>query len=411
MTVQVIGAGLAGLSAACQLTESGQHVVLHDSAKAAGGRARSYMDKALGCRIDNGNHLILSGNTATLLYLRRLGQRHALTGPAEPIFPFLDLATGKGWTIRLNQGKIPWWIFSRQRRVPGTLPHHYAALLKLRGAKPEDLVAPLLARSGNLYKRLLEPLAISALNTLPEAAAAAPLAAVFAETLERGGFAALPRFAPVGLSETFINPALDWLRAHGAEIKLGRRVTEIDPNLPTVLAVPPWVAASLVPGLTVPDEFEAICNLHFRHRLDPGEAGFWGFTGGMAEWAFARPEILSVTISAANRYADMESAEIAHKVWGELAFVFKIPGDIPPHRVVWEKRATFKSTPAQLARRPKTRTANPNLVLAGDWTDTGLPATIEGAIRSGNAAAAALISPFAQAPAEAHRLGWIGSTN
>jgi squalene-associated FAD-dependent desaturase len=391
MSIHVIGAGLAGLAAACQLTESGRHVVLHDSALAAGGRARSYMDKALGCRIDNGNHLLLSGNTAALVYLNRIGARHTLAGPPEPIFPFIDLPSGRHWTLRLNHGAFPWWVLARGRRVPGTKLLDYRALLKLRTATREDLVAGLMGDIGPLYHNLIEPLAISALNTMPDIASAEPLKVVVAETIERGGFAALPRFARVGLSESFVDPAMEWLRRKGTEIKFGRRVTEINPNQPTVLAVPPWVAVQLVPGLVAPDQFESICNLHFRYALDPGEAGFWGLIGGLAEWVFARPEIVSVTISAANRYASLNNDEIAARVWSELARAFSLPTELPHHRVVWEKRATFMSTPAQLARRPPTQTANPNLVLAGDWTDTGLPATIEGAIRSGNAAASALL--------------------
>ena len=84
MSVHVIGAGLAGLAAACQLTESGHHVVLFEASKTAGGRARSHFDNVLGCRIDNGNHLLLSGNISTLSYLHRVGAKRSLTGPAEP---------------------------------------------------------------------------------------------------------------------------------------------------------------------------------------------------------------------------------------------------------------------------------------------------------------------------------------
>jgi squalene-associated FAD-dependent desaturase len=391
LSIHVIGAGLAGIAAACQLTESGRHVILHDSAKAPGGRARSYFDKALGCRIDNGNHLLLSGNTAAMVFLRRVGARHSLSGPAEPIFPFVDLESGKHWTLRLNEGNFPWWVFKKDRRVPGTRLLDYRALLKLRKAGPDDLVGAMLGGIGPLYRNLMEPLAIAVLNTMPEIAAAAPLRVVLSETIERGGFASVPRYARIGLSESFIDPAIEWLRYKGAEMRFGRRVAALDPNQPTVLAVPPWVAAELVPGLVVPDKFEAICNVHYRYALPPGEAGFWGLIGGMAEWVFARPEVLSVTISAANRYTGLDQVAIAGRVWAELAKAFGLAETVPHHRVIWEKRATFMSTPEQLARRPGTVTGNPNLVLAGDWTNTGLPATIEGAIRSGNEAASALL--------------------
>ncbi|MCB5945448.1 hydroxysqualene dehydroxylase HpnE [Acidocella sp. KAb 2-4] len=393
MSVHVIGAGLAGLAAACQLTELGHHVVLFEAAPQAGGRARSYFDKQLGCRIDNGNHLLLSGNISTLSYLHRIGARRSLIGPAEPIFPFRDVVSGQDWTLRLNKGAFPWWVFSRARRVPGTRLLQYRALKRLRTATRPDSVSALVGTAGQLYHRLLKPLAISALNTMPEDASAEPLRAVLAETIERGGYATLPRWARLGLSETFIDPALEWLRTRGADVRMGERVTELQPGQATVVAVPPWVAAELVPGLHVPTEFESICNLHFRAQMDPGEAGFWGLVGGMSEWVFVRKDVISVTISAANRYADMDHEAIAARVWGELARTFKLDSAVPPNRVLWEKRATIRGTPAQLALRPGTRTAIANVMLAGDWTDTGLPATIEGAIRSGNAAAMALVNP------------------
>ncbi|WP_297491371.1 hydroxysqualene dehydroxylase HpnE [Acidocella sp.] len=393
MSVHVIGAGLAGLAAACQLTELGHDVVVFEAAPHAGGRARSYFDKQLGCRIDNGNHLLLSGNISALSYLHRVGARRSLLGPAEPIFPFRDARTGERWTLRLNQGSFPWWVLARARRVPGTLVYQYLALRNLKHAKPDDTVARLFGGSGNLYSKLLKPLAISALNTMPEEASATALQAVFAETIERGGYATLPRWARIGLSEAFIDPAIDWLRAHGAEIHFSERVTALQPGQATVIATPPWVAAELLPGLTVPTEFESICNIHFKYQMPPGEAGFWGITSGISEWVFARPEVISVTISAANRYLDIAPDDMVRRVWAELVKLFELEADIPPHRVLWERRATLRTTPAQMALRPNTRTSIPNVVLAGDWTNTGLPATIEGAIRSGNAAAMALMKP------------------
>lgn len=393
MSVHVIGAGLAGLAAACQLTELGHHVVIFEAAPHAGGRARSYFDKQLGCRIDNGNHMLLSGNISALSYLHRIGARRSLTGPAEPIFPFCDVNTGKKWTLRLNQGHFPWWMFLPSRRVPGTMLHHYLALLKLKKATKDDRVASLLGGSVNLYNRLLKPLAIAALNTMPEEAAAAPLHAVLSETIERGGYATIPRWARIGLSETFIDPAIDWLRARGAEIHFGERVTTLQQGQATVVATPPWVAAELIPGLTVPAEFESICNIHFKYEMDPGEASYWGLVGGITEWVFARKDVVSITISAANRYLEIDGEEIARRVWAELVKVFGVDPHMPSCRVLWEKRATMRATPEQMALRPGTRTAMSNVVLAGDWTDTGLPATIEGAIRSGNAAAMALMHP------------------
>lgn len=391
MIIHVIGAGLAGLSAACTLTEAGHKVVLFEAAGQAGGRARSYFDKQLDCRIDNGNHMLLSGNHAALGYLKRIGAEATLAGPSAPIFPFFDVKSGKAWNLRLSNGRLPLWLFAPRQRVPGTKLCDYTALLKIKKAKKHDLVGKIIDKSSALYKNLLEPLTISALNTMPDCAAAQPLAAVFSETVERGGTASQPRWAKTGLSESFVDPALAWLKSHGAEIKFNARIDSLDPKQPTILAAPPWVAQTLIPDLKTPDAFESICNLHFKIKISFEGIGFFGLLGGIAEWVFVRDHVLSVTISAANRYAHLSQDQIATQVWDELCKVFNLQNDIPAYRVLWEKRATFACTPEQLEKRPGPKSPLPNVFLAGDWVKSELPATIEGAIRSGEVAARLLL--------------------
>lgn len=405
--VHVIGAGMAGLAAATALAARGVRVVLYEAAKWGGGRCRSYHDSTLGCRIDNGNHLLSSGNASALAYLARIGAAGTLVGPSQPIFPFIDLLSGKAWALRLNRGATPWWVLRRDWRIPDTRLRDYWALRNLQRAGPDDLVAARFGDLGVIYERLIEPLAIAALNTKPAVASAAPLAAVMRETIGRGGAAAMPRFPAVGLSESFVDPALAFLRAHGTELRFGARIAGltvtgarvtglvgptvdeiVDPDDRIILAVPPWVAADLIPGLVVPDAFESILNLHFRAGIEAGPAGFYGLLGGLAEWVFEKTEVVSVTISAANDRLDTDPATLAAEVWSDLRRGFGLPRTMPPHRIVREKRATFAATPAQLARRPEPMTRLINLVLAGDYTATSLPSTIEGAIRSGERAAA-----------------------
>lgn len=393
--VHVVGAGLAGLAAALSLVEAGVTVTIHDSAPHAGGRCRSYFDRALGCRIDNGNHLLLSGNRATFAFLDQVGARGTLTGPGAPVFPFMDLATNERWTLRPNLGRVPWWMLVPSRRVPGMSLRDALPALRLHKAAPAVTVAQAL-RPGVLYRRLLEPLAIAALNTPPDQASARLLGAVVTETLAAGGAACIPAFPREGLSESFIDPALGWLGAHGAAVRLGSRVATLDElgagaDEAIVLAVPAPVAVGLLPGLDAPDRFEAILNVHFRTEADPGEAGFMGLVGGKAEWVFVKPGVVSVTISAGNSGMDTPPDALAQQVWADVRTALHLPERIPAYRVVRERRATFAATPEQEARRPPTRTPRAGVVLAGDWTATGLPATIEGAIRSGRAAAAALI--------------------
>jgi hypothetical protein len=154
-----------------------------------------------------------------------------------------------------------------------------------------------------------------------------------------------------------------------------------------VLAVPPWVAADLMPDLTVPTEFRGIVNVHFRILPPPEQPLLLGVIGGLTEWLFAYPDRLSVTISGADRLFDTPREELAAAIWAEVAGLTGLGPDLPPWQIVKERRATFAATPDQAARRPGAQTAFQNLVLAGDWTDTGLPATIEGSVRSGDVAA------------------------
>jgi squalene-associated FAD-dependent desaturase len=407
MHVHVIGAGLAGLSAAVALREAGHTVTVVEAGPVAGGRCRSYFDRELGLRIDNGNHLLLSGNRSAFAYLDTIGARSSMKMPAEPLFPFVDLATGQRWTLRPNPGRIPWWVLSRKRRAPGTHATDHLALLRLRRITDDATVAASL-RNDTFYHRLIEPLAVAALNTPPDVALARLLAAVMRETLFRGGRACIPAIPREGLSESLVDPAVAWLEARGCTVITGRRVAGLwieagkvcelatgDGPMPVeavVLAAPPWVVADLLPGQICPTEFQAILNIHFRVEADPGPPGFIGLVGGTAEWVFAKRGHVSVTISAANRMVDQDAEAIAQAVWPDVRAALDLEGRMPAWRVVKERRATVAATAAQERLRPGARTDLANLVLAGDWTATGLPGTIEGAIRSGRTAAEVLLA-------------------
>ena len=138
-------------------------------------------------------------------------------------------------------------------------------------------------------------------------------------------------------------------------------------------------------------EYSAIVNLHFKLEADidvDWPAPLMGLIGGTAQWVFVRGPLASVTISAGNDLLSTTPEVLAKTVWGDIAGLFgKRKDNLPPYRVIKEKRATLAQTPELEAHRPAAETAYSNLVLAGDWTNTGLPATIEGAIRSGYIAA------------------------
>ena len=406
--VHVIGAGLAGLAASVALAEHGWPVVLHEQAAHAGGRARSFHDASLDRRIDNGNHLLLSGNKSALDYLATINATHELTGPGRARFDFLDIGTRERWSIDLNRGPVPMWVMYKSRRVPGTGMTDYLAGLKLLTAG-DRTVASLFGAQKQLYRRFWEPFSVAVLNTPPDVAVARMLTPVIRETLAKGAGASRPLVAKTGLSETFVAPGLAYLERRGAGICFNNRISAInfeDSRVTSlaaggrleqvarddmvVLAAPPWAARTLVPGLDAPDEFAPIVNVHFMVAgpPPPADAGPLGMIGGTAQWLFVRGSIASVTVSAAYELADLDAKAIAAKIRPEVAAALGLEeAALAKCRVIKERRASFVCTPEQLAKRPRAQTKYANLVLAGDWTDTQLPATIEGAIRSGQTAA------------------------
>jgi hypothetical protein len=231
------------------------------------------------------------------------------------------------------------------------------------------------------------------------------------ETFGKGEAFCRPRIAREGLSESFIDPAVAYLTSKGNTLNLNTRVrkitfenkraTSLDLGNRKIilkeadkllLAVTPAVASSLLPTLRVPQETRTIVNGHFildaPFNTTGEDLSFMGLVGSVSQWLFVRQDIASVTVSAADKLAEQPAEKIANTLWKEVATALNL-GDkpLPAHRIVKEKRATFAQTPKDVARRPGPVTDWSNLFLAGDWTNTGLPATIEGAIRSGRIAA------------------------
>ena len=401
--VHIVGAGISGLSAAVRLANANFKVHLHEATQQAGGRCRSYFDAATNLTIDNGNHLLLSGNRHALAYARSIGTEAGLVGPRRAQFPFVDLASGRRWQLDLGDSRLPFWVFDPARRVPDTALRDYLALMPLIWSSPGRLVGDAIPCQGRLYQRLVQPLLLAALNVDPPEGSAGLAGAVVRETLLAGGQACRPLIAREGLSAVLVEPAIKLLQERGADIQLGHelralglsaeRVGELKFGEESValgrddamiLAVPPRPASALLPGLKTPTKFRAIVNAHF--RIDPPNdmPPILGVVNGLVEWLFAFPQRLSVTISNGDRLVDMPREELAQAIWRDVCKASGVSGDLPPWQIVRERRATFEATPEQNALRPGASTAFKNLFLAGDWTDTGVPATIEGSVRSGN---------------------------
>lgn len=386
-TLHVIGAGLAGLAAAIAGVRAGWHVEVHEAAPHAGGRCRSFRCPRLDRVVDNGSHLLLGANRHALAFAAAIGGIETLES-AEPAFPFLDLASQRHWVIQ-----------------PGKLAAGIGETAKALGLPWVAAGRTVEQRLGRCaaYRRLWQPLCEAILNTAPNHASARLLACVLREVLLGGKATMRPYVAAGGLSALFAAPAEATLAAHGARLYYGRRLRAIgqsslefdDCNVPlgrddrAVLAVSPWIAASLLPELPeLPTA--AIVNAHFRldHAVSlPGGQPFLGLVGGTAQWLFARDDVISVTVSAADALAELPGETIAARLWAEVAPLLKHePAHLPPCRVIKERRATLAHTPEAVARRPGPVTKVPWLWLAGDWLASPWPCTMEAAIASGLAA-------------------------
>ena len=410
-TLHVIGAGLSGLACSLSAVHNGRKVAVYEAAGRAGGRCRSYHDEALDRVIDNGNHLLLGSNDAVREYLAEIGRVQAISEIVPAAFPFLDLTTGQRWEVRPSRGRVPFWILNRSRRVPGSRATDYIRDgLALARARPNQTVADCVSRTSVLFDRLWQPVARAVLNTDATEASAQLLWQMVAATLLRGEAASRPTVFPDGLAATLIDPAVEHLRRRGAELRFQARLRGIEHyrgrvtalHFPegqlrlgdedgVVLAVPPEICAELWPEAKPPLDSHAIVNAHY--RLDervalPGGRPILGLVNAEAQWLFARADVLSVTASAADTLSDKPGFEVASLLWAECARAMgRNVGRLPPWRVIKEKRATFAQTPEAVARRAGSQTSLANLFLAGDWTATGLPATIEGSVRSGFSAA------------------------
>jgi hypothetical protein len=274
-------------------------------------------------------------------------------------------------------------------------------------ARPDQTLGQVLACKGPLWERLLRPFFLGALNMPPEGASARLAAALVRETFAKGGRAYRTRIAHPTLAAAFVDPALASIAAAGGTVHLGRRVraltfqgdcvialetpegtVSLGPSDVAIVAAPPWAAVELVPGLVAPDKFCAIVNAHFKLPGPPGAPGMLGVIGGTTEWVFPFADRISTTISGADAIVDRSREDLAATIWSDVQAALKLDAPLPAWQVVKEKRATFAATVAQDARRPEQTTRWRNLILAGDWVQTGLPATIEGALRSGFKAAA-----------------------
>ncbi|QOY92419.1 FAD-dependent oxidoreductase [Massilia sp. UMI-21] len=449
--VAVVGGGWAGCAAAVALAAAGVRVGLVESARSLGGRARAVElgGELKGTTLDNGQHILLGAYGETLGLLRQVGidpETALLRLPVQMRYP-----EGSGGMDFL----APHW--------PAPL-HLFGALLRAKGLAREDklalarftttarwmgwvlyqdcTVAELLARfdqTPRLNRLLWHPLCIAALNTPPERASAKVFLAVLRDSLGAKRRAASDMLLPrMDMGALFPQAAARYVEAHGGQVLTGVKATGITATAggwqltlsngarhvdAVVLATPATQSADLIAPLApalaqqlaaLAYEPIATCylqydpavrlDLPFHALLDDPAGGRWGqFVFDRGQLDAAQPGLLAVVVSAAGEAAALEQDALASAIAAQLAQDLRRPELAAPRwsRVITEKRATFSCTP-DLAR-PAGATPLPGLVLAGDYTASDYPATLETAVRSG-LAAAKLIGAYRALPREKRSL-------
>ena len=396
--VHVVGAGLSGLSAAHHLAALGRFdVVVHERDPEPGGRRRAIFDQADGSAVDSLNSVVWPHWRAVRGLIAAAGaQAHWRSG--ERRIDFLDMNDNARWTLRPGRGATPWWALLRSRRAPGVSVGDYFRFA--RGSRAKG-AAP---RSGAAYERLWRPFSLAALNLAPGAASADLLMAALREALEAPP--ERPLYPSRDFGHALLLPLQQLLRRQDVAIRCERELQalgfsgeqvvglefgfdriELGPRDAVVLAVPPWAAAPLAPGLLTPDEFTASITAHFDAAPPPGLADLTFVVNGPFHALFRRGESLSVTVRDAGGALDQPKETLAAKYWAAVAAIAGLSDALPAWRVIREPRAAFAATSAQNALRPAAATRWRNFVLAGGYVRSDLPESTEAAARSGERAA------------------------
>ena len=423
----VVGGGFAGLSAASLLAERGARVLLLEARPTLGGRATAFTDPATGERVDNGQHVLFGCYHETFRFLRRIGSESSLQLQRGLTIGIVD---GSGRASRLACPPLPppfnllvgvvrWRALSWRDRV---------AVLRMRSRSSRadaQTVRQWLVERGQtdrLIRLLWEPLAVAALNQAIDVAAAAPFIAVL-----DGLFGRRPQDSALAmplrpLDELYALPAARFLRARGGEVRTGSpaqitcrgssgsalrvRIKGEEVPAPLVICAVPWYALpdvfdhppdSLAPMIdnaraTAPSPIVTV-NLWLDRAITNDT--FIGLPGRTMQWVFEKRLLLgesfshlSLVSSGADAVVARSNDELTALAVNELRAAIPAAREAVLRRavVVREKRATYSVAPGQ-PPRPSVRSGVPGLFLAGDWIETGLPATIEGAVISGHMAA------------------------
>lgn len=409
----IVGAGAAGLACAVALARVGRPVRVHEAAAGPGGRLRPVPHPDFPQPLEPGPQLLLSSSWSALSLLSETGAaERVLRG--EAALRFHDVESGRHWRMRAGWQGLPYWIFSPSVRAPDTGAVDYLLAMRLRRAQPEASVAEALATQGPLLHQLIRPLCRLLLNSDPEQASARLFWSVLRSTWLRGAEFARLVYPRRSAYDAFVEPALARLGERDCEIAcaLGPVTLELGDDRVTglrvrgdliavsaeetvVLAVPLAEARRLLPALQIETRGRAIASAHFLLPETQALAGGGRIrllTGGLADRLVLQDRLVSLTACAADALLKEDEELLLQRFWKEAAPLLdlaEIPQ--PPAALLRRADATPAQDPAALAQRPGTRTPLSNLLLAGDWVARELPAGLDSAIASGQAAAWAVL--------------------
>jgi|GEM_PF-1567555 len=424
--VAVIGGGIAGIAAALTAARGGAEVALHEANLRLGGRLKSFTDSKTGWTFNIGEHLVTAGYTSTLELLDWLGAKDAVEIQDNLEIPFYVPQKGRH-VFKASRRKAPYNLLSAIWNFD-LLP--FAAKIRLiihsRRLLKEDNRDFIQKFRGAVdfenaeVKYFWTPFIISAMNALPAEADWMTAGKALQEGfLQPGGLGFFKR----PLSEVFDTNASKAVLQAGIKVHLrpfigtarweNNKLISLDEDIGRkiladyyIFALPPEALNKAFAGNTSVlghslsgFSYSPICGVHlvFKHKIFPGRFGClpdslpqWFFEAGWNKMG-AEGQGYSLVISAADKFISPETdvVSVCLQDLGRCGADFK-ESDLLFSKRIWSKMATVKLTPEFAARRPKMRTSLSNVFLAGDWIDTGLPATIESAVRSGMAAGKAV---------------------
>lgn len=417
--VIVIGGGFAGLTAAAYLVKNKFHVTLLESSPKLGGRAYTFKYKEANATIDNGQHILMGCYFETLKFLDMIGaknnfqfQKKLEVNFVKENFEVLPLiAFTSIYPLNLLIGVMNFKAISLSERlnllkVFAKLPFYKSGKFSKINVKQwlemED-------QSKNVQVAFWKILAVGALNTSIEKASAVIFIDILKQIFLNGSKAAAIVLPKYGLSDSYCKDAVEFICSNGGEIKLSDTVTYLSvndgliTNIKTinntyagfdfvVTAVPAYAFSKILDDKTninIPDfNYSSILNIHLWYKENSLPSGFYGLISSPVHWVFNKGTHLNIVISDADYLVAKSDEEILKMVNTELKKFFNFnPDSITKHKIIKEKRATFVPSAEVLSNRPLQRSHIKNLLLAGDWVDTGLPSTIESAAKSGRIAA------------------------